>query len=91
MFILISSNDLFLSHVGIELQSLCLYVTVLGRGLSAQSGTAALKHLIVGAYASAPIVFGVSLVYGATGTTPIYKLGILLSHIPDGLDVVMVG
>jgi len=64
---------------------------VVGRGLSAQSGTAALKYLIIGAYASALIVYGVSVIYGVTGTTSIYKISILLLNVPDGLNTITVG
>ena len=69
MLIMLSSNDLLLLYVSIELQSLSLYVLVALNRDSLKSSEAALKYFILGSIASAIILYGVSITYSITGST----------------------
>lgn len=69
MLLVISANDLMLFYVGLELQSLPLYILAslkYNRIYSVESG---LKYFIMGSVASCLILFGISLLYGVTGLT----------------------
>ena len=69
MLVMLSSNDLLLLYVSIELQSLSLYVLVALNRDSLKSSEAALKYFILGSIASAIIVYGISMTYSITGST----------------------
>ena len=69
LFILSSSNDLLSVYLSLELTSFSFYILALSQRTSVFSVEAALKYFILGALASALIVFGISLIYGLTGTT----------------------
>ena len=69
MFIMISSNDFITLYMGLELQSLSLYVLAAMKKDSKYSSEAGLKYFILGALASGFLLFGVSLLFGITGTT----------------------
>ena len=66
---MLSSNDLLLLYVSIELQSLSLYVLVALNRDSLKSSEAALKYFILGSIASAIILYGISITYSITGST----------------------
>jgi NADH-quinone oxidoreductase subunit N len=68
LMVIISSYDLLSLYVGIELQSLALYVLATYKGSSEFSTEAGLKYFILGALASGFILFGGSIIYGLTGT-----------------------
>src|ERR1700693_5147524 len=69
MMVMISANDLITLYVGFELQSLALYVTASFDRDSARSTEAGLKYFVLGALASGMLLYGISLVYGFSGTT----------------------
>ncbi len=69
LLILVSSYDLILAYLAIELQSLSFYVLATFKRDSAYSTEAGLKYFVLGAFASGLILFGSSLIYGFTGTT----------------------
>jgi NADH-quinone oxidoreductase subunit N len=69
MMIMISAHDLLVMFVGVELQSLCLYILVAMRRHNSHSSEAALKYFILGALSTGIMLYGFSLVYGFTGTT----------------------
>ncbi len=69
MMIMISAHDLLVMFVGIELQSLSLYILVAMRRKNTLSSEAALKYFILGALSTGILLYGCSLVYGFTGTT----------------------
>jgi NADH-quinone oxidoreductase subunit N len=66
---LISANDLISLYMGLELQSLALYVVASINRDSAKSSEAGLKYFVLGALASGMLLYGASLVYGFTGST----------------------
>ncbi len=69
MLMMISANDLIALYVGLELQSLALYVIAAFRRNSALSAEAGLKYFVLGALSSGMLLYGASLVYGFTGST----------------------
>jgi NADH-quinone oxidoreductase subunit N len=64
-----SSGDLITLYVGLELLGISTYVLAAMRKRSSQSGEAAFKYLVTGSVASAFILYGMSFIYGITGTT----------------------
>jgi NADH-quinone oxidoreductase subunit N len=69
MMLMVSANDLISLYLGLELQSLSLYVVAAFRRDSAMSTEAGLKYFVLGALASGMLLYGASLVYGFAGTT----------------------
>ncbi len=74
MFMMISANDLISLYVGLELQSLSLYVLAAFRRDSLRSSEAGLKYFVLGALSSGMLLYGASLIYGFTGTTSFSSL-----------------
>ncbi len=69
MGMMVSANDLLTLYVGLELQSLAAYVLAAFHRNEARSSEAGLKYFVLGALASGILLYGISLVYGFTGTT----------------------
>lgn len=69
MLIMISSNNLMTLYVGLELQSLSLYVLAAMNRDRTRSTEAGLKYFVLGALSSGMLLYGVSLIYGFAGTT----------------------
>ncbi|MGR3291788.1 MAG: NADH-quinone oxidoreductase subunit NuoN [Paracoccaceae bacterium] len=69
MMMMVSAGDLMALYMGLELQSLALYVVASLRRDSAKSTEAGLKYFVLGALSSGLLLYGASLVYGYTGTT----------------------
>lgn len=69
MFLLVSSSDLILIYLSLELMSLSSYVLAGFTKLRDRNSEAALKYLLYGGTASGLMLFGISLIYGITGTT----------------------
>jgi len=69
MMAMVSANDLISLYVGLELQSLALYVVAAFKRDTVRSTEAGLKYFVLGALSSGMLLFGSSLIYGFTGTT----------------------
>jgi NADH-quinone oxidoreductase subunit N len=69
MLMMVSANDLMSLYMGLELQSLALYVLAAFNRDTVKSTEAGLKYFVLGALASGMLLYGSSLVYGYTGTT----------------------
>jgi NADH-quinone oxidoreductase subunit N len=76
---IVQSNDLITLYLAIELQSLAFYVLASFKVYSNFSTEAGLKYFVLGAFSSGILLFGISLIYGTTGT-------ISFSAIPQQLD-----
>jgi len=74
MMVLISAGSLLSLYLGLELLSLSLYAMVAFRRDSAQSAEAAMKYFVLGAIASGCLLYGMSLLYGLTGTLVLAEL-----------------
>ena len=69
MMIMVSANDLITLYLGLEMQSLALYVVASFDRDSVRSTEAGLKYFVLGALASGMLLYGASLIYGFAGTT----------------------
>jgi NADH-quinone oxidoreductase subunit N len=72
---MISATDLLTLYVGLELQSLASYVLASFMRRDTRSAEAGLKYFVLGALASGILLYGISLVYGFTGTTAYAGIG----------------
>ncbi len=98
MMMMVSANDLIALYIGLELQSLALYVVAAFRRDSVKSSEAGLKYFVLGALASGMLLYGASMIYGFTGTTNFTQLATVLgaggtpsAGIVVGLVFLMVG
>ncbi|WBU63175.1 NADH-quinone oxidoreductase subunit NuoN [Paracoccus aerodenitrificans] len=69
MMFMVSAGDLLILYLGLELQSLSLYVVAAMRRDSVRSSEAGLKYFVLGSLSSGMLLYGASLVYGFAGTT----------------------
>ena len=69
MMLMISANDMIALYLGLELQSLSLYVVAAINRDNLRSTEAGLKYFVLGALSSGMLLYGISLVYGYTGST----------------------
>lgn len=82
------ANDLVVVFLGLEILSIALYVLAAFNARREQSGEAGLKYFVLGAFSSAIFVYGIALVYGATGTTDLPQITDYLARnvlLHDGL------
>lgn len=78
MIVLASANDLILLFLGIEIVSIALYVLAGIRRNHAASNEAALKYFLLGAFATGFLLYGMSLMYGTTGTVNLQEIALLI-------------
>jgi NADH-quinone oxidoreductase subunit N len=69
MMMMISANDLIALYIGLELQSLSLYVIAAFQRDNVRSSEAGLKYFVLGALSSGMLLYGCSLIYGFSGST----------------------
>jgi len=69
MLLMISSYDLIIFYLGLELQSICLYILASFKRFDERSNEAGLKYFVLSALASGILLYGCSLIYGFTGST----------------------
>ncbi len=75
MMLMISANDLISLYMGLELQSLALYVVAAMKRDNVKSSEAGLKYFVLGALSSGMLLYGASMIYGFAGTTSFQGLG----------------
>ncbi|HXH85124.1 MAG TPA: NADH-quinone oxidoreductase subunit N, partial [Candidatus Tectomicrobia bacterium] len=75
MLLLASANDLIVVFLALELMSLSLYVLAGLFKSRLDAGEASMKYFLLGAFASSFLLYGVALVYGATGSTNLDRIG----------------
>src|SRR6202789_3159025 len=80
--VLISAGSLITLYLGLELMSLCLYAMVAFDRESGIAAEAAIKYFVVGSMASGTLLYGMSIVYGVTGSL---ELGAIASAVQHGL------
>jgi len=99
MMLMGGGEDLMVIFLGLELMSVAVYVLAGFNRRSARSAEAALKYFLLGAFASAFLLYGIALLYGATGTTNLTLIGVQVGslgilHLPlflAGLGLLLVG
>lgn len=75
MMVMVSARSLLTVYLGLELMSLCLYGMVALNRDSKVAAEAAMKYFVLGALASGMLLYGMSLLYGVTGTLNLVELG----------------
>lgn len=98
MMLMAGAGDLMLLFIGLEVMSVAIYVLVGFDRLDARSSEASLKYFLLGAFTSAIFLYGIALVWGATGSTNLRVLhGALISGtdrnpmLLAGMALVLVG
>lgn len=92
MSIMVSSNSLLSLYIGIEMQSLALYVLAAFNRDSLRSSEAGLKYFVLGAISSGLLLYGISMMYGFTGSLRFDTIGAVISagNISTGIIAGMV-
>ena len=88
MMMMISANNLIALYMGLELQSLSLYVLAAINRDSARASEAGLKYFVLGALSSGMLLYGSSLVYGFTGSTAFPQIAESLTAHGAGVGLV---
>jgi NADH-quinone oxidoreductase subunit N len=74
MMVMVSATDLIVVYVGLELMALSIYCLVGLLKTDTRSNEAAVKYFLMGGFSSAILLFGISLLYGLTGTTSLVEI-----------------
>ncbi len=74
MNLLATANDLMMTFIGLEIMSVSLYILAGSFKKDLRSNEASLKYFLLGAFASAFLLLGISMVYGMTGTTMLDRI-----------------
>ncbi|HEX3158151.1 MAG TPA: NADH-quinone oxidoreductase subunit N [Gemmatimonadaceae bacterium] len=92
MMLLAASSDLMMIFLGVEVMSISAYALTAIDRRSARSAEAGLKYFLLGAFSSAFLLYGIALVYGATGTTNLAEMARrLLEPAAAGSGMLLVG
>ena len=87
MMLMISANDLIALYMGLEMQSLPLYVLAAIQRDTVRSTEAGLKYFVLGALSSGMLLYGASLIYGYTGATGFEPIAAALQGHPADLGI----
>ncbi len=91
MMVMITANHFLTLYLGLELLSLSLYAMVALQRDSARATEAAMKYFVLGALASGLLLYGISMLYGATGTLEISGVAQAIYHQAGNKTVLMFG
>jgi NADH-quinone oxidoreductase subunit N len=75
MMLLVAARDLMIVFLGVELMSISVYALAGMNRRSERSAEGALKYFLLGAFSTAFLLYGIALVYGATGSTNLAQIG----------------
>ena len=81
--VMASANDLIVLFLGLETLSLALYVLAASNRRSSESAESGIKYFVLGGFSSAFLLYGIALVYGATGSTNISEM---VAALRNGVD-----
>ena len=90
MMMMVSANDLISLYLGLELQSLALYVVAAFRRDSTRSSEAGLKYFVLGALSSGMLLYGSSMLYGFAGSTNFAAIAAATKAAGAGHDLLLV-
>lgn len=91
MILMAAANDLLVFFLGLETMSVAVYVlTGMWRG-SARSSEAAMKYFLMGAFATGFLLYGIALIYGATGSTNLNAIADFLVEQPSDWPIYLIG
>ena len=89
MMLMASARDFIIVFLGIELMSLSLYILCGIKKHDPRSTEAAMKYFLLGAFSSALLLYGISMVYGLTTSTDIYRIADYLRQTPPTLPLML--
>jgi len=88
IFVLVSAHSLLTLYIGVELLALSVYAVLLYKHESGIAAESAMKYFVLGAIASGALLYGMSMIYGMTGTLDLDTLASKL-HEPANLGVII--
>jgi NADH-quinone oxidoreductase subunit N len=91
MFVMVSGANLASMYVGLELMALSVYVLVGYFKLEVKSNEGAIKYFVLGALSSGILLYGISLVYGTTGTLDLQSIHDRLAAVPENNLTLLLG
>ena len=91
MFVMISAHSMLTMYLGLELMSLALYAMVAFDRESPVAAEAAMKYFVLGAIASGVALYGMSILYGVTGTLQLDEIGAILTNTGLRTPAVLLG
>ncbi|HUI84238.1 MAG TPA: NADH-quinone oxidoreductase subunit N [Candidatus Binatia bacterium] len=91
MMLMSSAVELVLIFIALEISSISTYILAGMRRRAAESAESSLKYFLLGSFATAFFLYGVALVFGATGTTNVYGIASYLQGQPSTLAYLAVG
>ena len=80
MMLMASGTDLMTIFLGLEVMSISLYVLAGFNRANMKSNEAGLKYFLLGAFSTGFLLYGMALIYGATGTTRLYKIATIVGQ-----------
>ena len=91
MMVIVSAHNLLIIYLGLELLSLSLYAMVAMYRDSPSATEAAMKYFVLGALASGLLLYGISILYGITGTLDLAELSQALTQEPEHKTIMVFG
>ncbi|MDA0745804.1 MAG: NADH-quinone oxidoreductase subunit N [bacterium] len=89
MMLMAAGTDLIVIFLGLELMSISLYILVGFLRNRRISNEASLKYLLLGAFATGFLLYGIALIYGATGSTNLHRIGAVVSGQQDNGNLML--
>ncbi len=83
VLVLISSRNIISMYLGLELQSICLYILAAYKRYDIKSSEAGIKYFVMGALSSGILLYGLSIIFGLTNSTDFYEISKSIKHSID--------
>lgn len=80
MCLLTSAVELLVVFIALEISSISTYILAGYRKQSARGPESAIKYFLLGSFATAFLLYGIAMIFGATGTTQVYEIALALPH-----------
>ncbi len=90
MMLMVSANNLLMLYLGLELLSLCLYALVAFNRDNGNASEAAMKYFVLGAIASGMLLYGMSILYGLSGSLQLSEIAQAVSQADGAQNIGMV-
>ena len=91
MMLMVSANNLLMLYLGLELLSLCLYALVAFNRDNSNASEAAMKYFVLGAIASGMLLYGMSILYGLSGSLQLSEIAIAVSQAAEADNAQNIG
>ncbi len=91
MMLMVSANNLLMLYLGLELLSLCLYALVAFNRDNSNASEAAMKYFILGAIASGMLLYGMSILYGLSGSLQLSEIAVAVSQAAEADNAQNIG